>query len=111
MDRFERSIFWVIAAAIVSGFVLMFISAHPVHARNHSHEIHVLHDNVRNARGTLEENARRATDPEKAACLPDAIRLCNAKRDSDVMVIGMCMMAHRKSLGKPCAAVFQAHGF
>jgi len=93
----------------------LFAATDSARARSHHHErhaaIHELHRRVHAHQGTLEENAKRVSNYEKRACLPDAIRLCGATPSSTVASIGGCMLVHRSQLSRSCQSVFAAHGF
>lgn len=59
--------------------------------------------------------AHAQTAQEKAACYPDAVRLCGVKPGDqasvgEIMRVGLCLLWHRAALSPACRAVFAAHG-
>lgn len=60
--------------------------------------------------------ARAQTATEKAACYPDAVRLCGVT-DKDknaslirITAVAWCLFHNRDKLSKGCRAAFAAHG-
>ena len=56
--------------------------------------------------GSLPAAAQQWTPQQRAACEPDAMRLCN-QYVPDVQRVSACMSHHRRYLSPACRAVFQ----
>lgn len=63
----------------------------------------------------LGKQAAAATAQEIAACFPDAVKFCGAKRGEmpaffAELRIRACMLVHVNDVSPRCLAVFRAHG-
>ena len=52
-------------------------------------------------------NPYHITEAERAACTPDAVRLCSSAYPDESKLLS-CMTSHKKSLGENCAVIFEA---
>jgi hypothetical protein len=55
-------------------------------------------------------HAAQPTPQEIAACGEDAKRICSASPFSDPSKVAACLVAHRPSLSKACAALLLSEG-
>ena len=59
------------------------------------------------ATANAQDDPYQITTEERAACTPDATRLCSGAYPDERKLVS-CMTANRKSLSANCAAVFRA---